>query len=84
MIISIWKYSKNNGIGNSIEINGLILVVVAKAMARCGIRLHTNMVYQWLCVVIDCNISWLKLDISTDRGFYKWYDMYRFMLLTVM
>ena len=51
----------------------LLLVVVAKAMARCGIRLHTNMVYQWLCVVIDCNISWLKLDISMDRGFYKWY-----------
>ena len=34
----------------------LVSVVVAKAMARCGIRLHTNMVYQWLCVVIDCNI----------------------------
>ena len=57
----------------------LVLVVVAKAMARCGIRLHTNMVYQWLCVVIDCNILWLKPAMSRGREFYKWYGMYRFV-----
>ena len=31
MIVSDWKYSKNNGIGNIIEINRLLLVAVAKA-----------------------------------------------------
>ena len=34
----------------------LVSVVVAKAMGRYSVRLHTNMVYQWLYVVIDCNI----------------------------
>ena len=57
----------------------LLSVVLAKAMDRYGMRLHAKGLYQWLYVVINCSVLWLKSVLSRDREFYKCYNMYRFM-----